>query len=503
MMVGGATYRIIKHCGNDRAARGSKPGQAPHCTTSKHRGNPLQNFIQRILLSAILLLPAAASAQTHEYMLDNGLKLLVREDHRAPEVVSQVWYKVGGSYEIDGSTGVSHALEHMMFKGTPTHPAGEFSRIIAENGGEENAFTGADYTAYFQTLEKSRLEIALELEADRMRNLSLPADEFAKEIQVVKEERRWRTDDEPEAFTYETAMATAFQTSPYRQPVIGWMADLNHMTVDDVKRWYTRWYAPNNAVLIVAGDVDPDAVHKLVQKYFGKLPRGEAVTVEPRPEVPQLGLKRVVVKRPAEVPYLAMIYKTPVLTTALEDKNVEEWEPYALEVLTGILDGGASARFSSHLVRGKEIAAMVNTDYRLASRLDSVLAIEATPSAGRTVGELESAIRAEIEDLKNKPVDPSELARVKAQVVSSDVYQRDSLFYQALLAGVLETVGLSWHVADEYVDKVKAITAEQVQAVAKKYLVDDRLTVAALDPQPMDKQHRPHGPMPGGHDIAR
>lgn len=440
-----------------------------------------------LFCAATLLVPFAAQAEVHEYLLDNGLKLLVKEDHRAPVVVSQVWYKVGSSYEYDGITGISHALEHMMFQGTERHAPGEFSRIIAENGGNQNAFTATDFTAYFQRLEKSRLAVSFELEADRMRNLIVTPEEFDKEIKVVREERRWRTEDAPESFAWETAMATAFQTSPYRHPTVGWMADLEAMQAEDVRAWYQRWYAPNNAVLVVAGDVDPEAVHQLAQKYFAPLPAGDLRAPSSRPEVPQQGVKRVTVKRPAEVPYLMMVFKTPTLTSAVASSDpIPEWEPYALEVLTGIVDGGSSARFAANLVRGKEVAATASADYQIASRLDSVLVLDGTPAQGHDVGALEEAIRAEVKNLQENLVDDRELERVKAQVVSQNVYQKDSVFYQALLLGVFECVGLSWKRVDEYVQKVQAVTAEQVQAVARKYLVDDNLTVAVLDPQPID-----------------
>lgn len=442
-------------------------------------------------------------AETREFTLDNGLKLLVREDHRAPVVVSQVWYKVGSSYEHDGITGVSHALEHMMFKGSKKYPPGEFSRVISANGGDENAFTGADYTAYFQTLEKSRLPISFELEADRMRNLTLPPEEFAKEIEVVKEERRWRTDDDPESYAYEVMLATAFQTSPYRQPIIGWMNDLETMTIAELRQWYQQWYAPNNATVIVAGDVDADEVHALAKKYFGPLKQGKVPLSNIRPEVEQHGLKRVTVKRPAELPYLMLAYKTPVLNSVhgADPATTPDWEPYALEVLGGILDGGNSARFASRLVRGQEIAATASLDYKFISRLENVLIISGVPANGHSVNELENAIRAELELLKTEPVTDAELDRVKAQVVANDIYQRDSLFYQGMVMGIFETIGLSWRQADEYVDRVKAVTAGQVQQVAQKYLIDDRLTVAELQPLPID----PNAPRPvaGGHDHVR
>lgn len=453
----------------------------------------------RLLFPVLVLLVAGyslnARAEAHEYVLDNGLKLLVKEDHRAPVVVSQVWYKVGSSYEYNGITGVSHALEHMMFKGTEKHPAGEFSRIISENGGRENAFTGDDYTAYFQTLEKSRLPISFELEADRMRNLTLPEDEFEKEIRVVQEERRWRTDDNPRNYTYETLNATAFQSSPYRIPTIGWMHDLKTMTIDELSDWYERWYAPNNATVVVVGDVDPDEVHRLAKEHFGPLPAGEPINFHPRPDVEQQGIKRVVVKRPAELPHLYMGYKVSGLKSAMDNPDkVPEWEPYALEVLAGILDGGTSARFTKNLVRGKEIAASIGTSYSLAKRLDGLFVVSAVPANGHTIDELEAAIRAEINDLVNNLVDEKELERVKAQVVAEDVYEKDSAFYQGMVLGIFETVGLPWQLADEYVDKVKSVSAEQVREVAGKYLVDDRLTVAELEPQPLDQPQRQRKP---------
>jgi zinc protease len=452
------------------------------------------------LLAVVLIAPNLAAANVHEYQLENGLKVLVKEDHRAPVVVSQIWYKVGSSYEHDGITGVSHALEHMMFKGTQKYAPGDFSRIISENGGRDNAFTGSDYTAYFQTMEKSRLKISFELEADRMRHLILPEEEFLKEIEVVKEERRWRTDDKPKSYVYETSMATVYQTSPYRFPVIGWMQDLDNMTIEDLSAWYQKWYAPNNATLVVVGDVNADEVFALAKEYFGPLPAGDPISMKVLNEVKQLGTKRIKVKRPAELPYLMMSYKTPVVKPGSEDDDWD-WEPYALEVLAGIIDGGNSARIESRMVRGSEVAASAGASYQMASRLDNLFVFSGTPAQGKSIQELEVAFRKEILDVQSKPVTEAELQRVKAQVISSDVYEKDSVFYQAMIIGTLETIGLSWRLADKYVERVKMITAEQVMEVAKKYLIDDRLTVAELDPQPLDKkQHRaPAGGFGHGH----
>ena len=432
-------------------------------------------------LVAALAAAPPAHAQVHEFNLENGLKLLVKQDRRAPVVVSQVWYRVGSSYEHDGITGVSHALEHMMFQGTEKYPDGEFSRIIAENGGNENAFTGKDYTAYFQMLEKSRLEVSLRLEADRMRNLLLSEEEFRKEIEVVKEERRLRTEDNPVAYLYEAALATAFQTAPYRHPVIGWMADLETMQLNDLKTWYDRWYAPNNATLVVVGDVEPEVVHRLTQKHFGPLEASVLPAPHTLPEVTQQGLKRITVKRPAELPHLLMAYKTPVLRDRAPPPA--SWEPYALEVLAGVLDGGNSARLATHLVRGREVAASVGVSYDLAGRLDGLFMIQAAPARGRTAAQVEQAVREQLDDIITGEISGQELARVKAQVVSSDVYERDSMFYQAMILGIFETTGLPWHLADEYVARIQAVSADQVKQVAAKYFRDDGLTVAVLEPQ--------------------
>ena len=414
-----------------------------------------------------------------ESTLDNGLKILVKPDHRAPVVVAQVWYKVGSSYEVGGSTGLSHVLEHMMFKGTAKLGPGQFSKIIAENGGRENAFTGKDYTAYFQQLEKTRLAVSFELEADRMRNLTLPEEEFNKEVKVVMEERRMRTEDKPRALTYEQFNAAAFISSPYHHPVIGWMNDLQNMKVVDLKAWYQKWYAPNNATLVVVGDVEPKKVFTLAKKYYGPLtPSKDLPRLKPRIEAPQYGERRITIKVPAKLPYLIMGYKVPSLNTAKQS-----WEPYALEVLAGILSGGDSARLPKELVRGAQMAASADVSYDMISRQSGLFIFDAIPSAKFSLADIEKALYKQIKKLKDEPVTEKELQRVKAQVVAGNVYEKDSIFYQAMNLGQLETVGLPWTLADEYLGKIRAVTAEQVQKVARKYFVDTQKTIALLEPQ--------------------
>ncbi|MES9992102.1 MAG: pitrilysin family protein [Candidatus Thiodiazotropha sp.] len=442
-------------------------------------------------LALTLLGIGHVGADVVEHKLDNGMKVIIKQDRRAPIVVSQVWYKVGSSYESGGITGISHVLEHMMFKGTTNHPPGEFSRIIAANGGDENAFTGRDYTAYFQTMASDRLQVSFELEADRMRNLLLLTEEFEKEVEVVKEERRMRTEDKPQSLTYERFIAGAYESSPYRNPVIGWMADLDALQVDDLKTWYRKWYAPNNATLVVVGDVDPEQVIALAEQHFGPLKPEQVAKPKPRLEPAQRGSKRFTVKVPARQPYLIMGYKTPVV-----GKADQVWEPYALEMLAYILDGGSSARLSNNLIRGSKLAVAADTSYSAFTRLPGMLVMDAIPAPDSSIEAVEKALLTEIERFKTERVSEQEMERVRNQIIAAKVYEKDSVFYQAMLIGRLETVGLDWRLADEYVDRLKRVTAEQIKQVAQKYLVEENLSVAVLEPLPMETAM--NNPMSGG-----
>ena len=441
-----------------------------------------------------VLMAFSAQAEVFEQTLANGLKVIVKEDRRAPVVVQQIWYHAGSMDEQTGITGVAHVLEHMMFKGTKEVPVGEFSRRIAAAGGRENAFTSYDYTAYFQQLDRSRLELAMKLEADRMHNLDLSAQEFAKELRVVMEERRWRTDDDAHALLDERMMATAYQEHPYRNPIVGWMNDLDNMTVDDARRWYHTWYAPNNATLVIAGDVEARKVFELARKYYGPIRAVKQPERKHYAEPAQLGIKRIVVKAPAELPYLVMAWHAPTLRDVRQD-----WQPYALSVLAGVLDGNDSARLNKALVREQQVATSVGASYANTSRGPTMFTLEGTPARGQSVESLETALREQLRKVVQEGVSEEELKRVRAQVTAAEVYKLDSLFYQAMQIGQIESIGLSYRDLPVMLERLQAVTAEQVQAVARDILRDDQLTVAVLDPQPLAADRPQHGGMAHAH----
>jgi zinc protease len=386
--------------------------------------------------------------------------------------------------EHNGTTGVAHVLEHMMFKGTAKVPEGQFSKRIAAAGGRENAYTNRDVTVYFQQLQKDRLPISFELEADRMANLQLKDESFAKEIQVVMEERRLRTEDNPHAIVFEQLMSVAYQAHPYRRPIIGWMDDLQNMGPQDARDWYSRWYAPNNAVLVVAGDVSPKEVIELAKKEFGPIAPKALPVRKPQDEPAPRGEKRITVKAPAKQPYLLMTYHAPTLRDAEKDTV-----PWALQVLAGILNGNDSARLTKRLVKEQRLAVSVDASYDGMSRGPGMFYLDGTPAEGRSVAELEKALKAEIARVQKQGVSEEELNRVKAQVIAGDVYQRDSVFYQAMQLGELATLGLPLDLLEKRVEKFKSVTAEQVRSAAR-LLTEDKLSIAVLDPQPIDNQPR-------------
>ena len=444
-----------------------------------------QRFISLAALLAAIFFSIPVSANPFEHQLANGLRVIVKEDRRAPTAAHMVWYRAGSMDETNGTTGVAHLLEHMMFKGTPTIGAGEFSRLVAAAGGRDNAFTSRDYTAYFQQVPKQKLEQMMQLEADRMRHLTLEPKEFEQEIKVVMEERRLRTDDQPQATLSEQVHAVAFQAHPYRVPVIGWMNDLEAMTVQDARDWYERWYVPNNAWVVVVGDVDHQEVFRLAERYYGPLSSRPVPARKPQEEPAQTGIRRVTVKAPADLPVVLMAYKVSVIRDV--DKDVD---PYALDMLSAILDGHEAARFSKNLVREQRLAVSAGAGYDATARGPGLFYVQGSPSAGRSPADLEAGFRAEIARIVNEGVSEEELARAKAQLVAGQVYKLDSMFAQAMEIGQLEAIGIPYAADKRMIEKLQTVTAPQVQAVAAKYLIDDGLTVAELDPQPLPNTTR-------------
>lgn len=449
--------------------------------------NALARRAAGLLLSTVCLPLSALAADpqpTHEFTLDNGLKVIVREDHRAPVVVSQVWYKVGSSYETPGQTGLSHALEHMMFKGSKNVGPGQASLILRDLGAEENAFTSDDYTAYYQVLARDRLGVAFELEADRMASLLLPADQFSREIEVIKEERRLRTEDKPGAKAYERFKAMAYPASGYHTPTIGWMADLDRMKVEELRHWYQAWYVPNNATLVVVGDVQPDDVKALAQRYFGPIPRRDVPPSKIPLELAEPGERKITLHVQTQMPSLMYGFNVPSLSTAQDPRLVN-----ALRLISALLDGGYSARIPTRLERGEELVSGASSSYDAFSRGDGLFMISATPNVQKkkTLADTEAGIWRLLDELKTTPPTNAELERVRAQLIASLVYSRDSITSQASTIGELESVGLSWKLIDEELDALKSVTPADIQKAARTYFIRERLSVAHVLPE--EKAH--------------
>jgi zinc protease len=436
------------------------------------------------LLLAFAGFPAIAqepSQPTHEFHLDNGLKVIVREDHRAPVVVSQLWYRVGSSNEPPGQTGISHALEHMMFKGSENLGPGEASKLLGSLGAQENAFTSRDYTAYYQVLSREQLPIALEMEAERMHSARLPEDEFLREIEVIKEERRLRVDDNPNSLAYERFLTQAHMASPYGQPVIGWMHDIERLTIDDLRAWYNTWYQPGNAILVIVGDVSLEEVKPMIENYFGAIPAGELPPQKAPLELPGGAERNVTIEVDVRLPSLILSFNVPSLSTA-----TEAWEVHALRLLEGVLDAGYSSRLPSRLERGSAIATAASASYSAFPRGDPLFTLSGLPNQSReiTLDELEEALWEQIDLLKSTPPDSAELTRIKTQLIAEDVYARDSITHQANQIGQFESVGLSWELLEQDAAALEAITPQQVSAVARRYLVPQRLTRGHVVPTP-------------------
>lgn len=433
--------------------------------------------MQTLFIIFLMLFSCQSLSQAQEFILHNGLKVIVKEDKRAPIATFMIWYNVGAADESGGHTGLSHVIEHMMFKGSQQFPKGVFSKTIASIGGQENAFTSNDYTAFFEKVAAPHLKTCFMLEADRMTKLNLDAEEFAKEIKVIQEERRLRTDNNPQALAFERFLATAHLALAYNHPVIGWMSDLKNMSVLDVKEWYQRYYAPNNAVIVVVGDVQPDEVKSLAEQYFGSI---ESKPIPKRPlqkEPPSLGAKSIMIHGPAQLPMYLVGYMVPSVPSAKV-----AYEPYALELIAGILDAGESARLTKDLIRKNHVVSSAQTYYNIYSRYQTQFIVFGTPNQNHSIPDLRKAFLAEIEQLKTKPIPKDELQRVKNQIIAQKTYEKDSIFGQAMELGLLETVGIGWQKAANYNEHIQEVTAEQIMQTAKRYFTDNNSTQAELQP---------------------
>jgi zinc protease len=438
--------------------------------------------------------PSSAAAQgvvqPSVFTLDNGMTLIVKPDHRAPTAVNMVWVRVGAMDEVSGSSGIAHALEHMMFKGTKKLRPGEFSRRVAEMGGRENAFTTRDYTGYYQQIPSNRLEDVMKLEADRFANNQWADGEFKHEIEVVKEERRWRIEDQPRAMLYEVISGTAFLASPYRRPVVGWMSDLDAMTPQDARDFFHRWYVPSNAAVVIAGDVDPQQVLRMAQRTYGTIGKHAVPPRKPQIEPAQEGIRRVEHKAPAEQAYVALSYKVPQLRAF--DGSPETTDALALTVLAAVLDGYSGARLDRALTQGPDrVADSAGAGNGLWGRGPQLFTLDGVPAPGKTARQVEDALRAEVAKIARDGVNEAELQRVKTQWIAGQVYKRDSVFNQAQELGSFWAQGLPLDASDRLIDRLKAVTAQQVQSVASRYFGDDRLTVGTLDPLPRDPNAKP------------
>ena len=450
--------------------------------------------MKRFLTSFCLLICWAATAQTTpdvaQFTLSNGLTVIVKPDRRAPTAVHMLWVRVGAMDEVDGTSGVAHVLEHMMFKGTANLAPGEFSRRVAALGGRENAFTSRDYTGFYQQIPSQRLEDVMKLEADRFQGNQWSDAEFAKEIEVVKEERRMRTEDSPRATLYESMSAAVFMASPYRRPIVGWMNDLDAMTADDVRAFYRRWYVPANAAVVVAGDVDVAQVRQLAEKYYGSIPSRVVPTRKPRLEPNQAGVRRIDVKAPAEQAYVSLAFKVPELgATGLGTASAlsSDDDALALTVLAEVLDGYSGARLDRALTQGDaRVADSAGASNGLWGRGPQLFTLDGVPVRGKTAEQVEAALRAQVARIAQDGISEVELSRVKTQWVASEIYKLDSVFNQARSLGSYWALGLPLDAGERLVERLRTVTAAQVKAVAGKYFGDDQLTVATLRPQALD-----------------
>ena len=439
----------------------------------------------RVLLTVALCLGlvAGASAQTvalsgpqiavTEATLENGLRVLVQDDPRNPIVAVQVFYRVGSRNERPGATGLAHFLEHMMFKGTPTYGRGQISRLIEENGGRENAYTTKDLTSYYTNIAADKLDLVLRIEADRMRHLLLDAAEIDSERKVVMEERRMRSEDDPDGLVSEAMSSLAFVAHPYRWPIIGWMSDIARINRAELRAFYDTYYLPNNAIVVIAGDVRAPAALAMVRRHFAGVPRGPAPPPVTAVEPPAIDERRLVVRREQA--------QLPVVNIAWHVPNHTSPDAPALELLSTLLSSGRASRLYQKLVYEKRMVLGAGGDYSYFSLDPSLFWFYAAPLPGQAPEAVEQALLAEIERLKQEVVPEEELARARNQIEASFVWEQDSVFSRASALGRFEMLG-SWRLFDDYLPRLRAVTAADLQRVARTYFALDRKNVSILLP---------------------
>ncbi len=438
----------------------------------------LKIILPSVLMTVFLAAGTSFSADVKEYKLENGLKVLISEDHKVPLVTFQIWYRVGSRYEVSGKSGLSHFLEHVMFKGTPRFSSKEFSKIIQRNGGMDNAFTTKDYTAYFEVMASDRAGIPIDLESDRMTNLTMEPKETVAERSVVMEERRMRYEDDPQSSLFESIVATALVAHPYRRPVIGWMSDIGGLDRDDLYGHYKEYYSPDDAFIVVVGDVNTEELLKKIRASFGDKKKSDIKKAVVTQEPEQKGEKRVYLKKEAELPYVIAAYHTP---------SFPHKDSFALEVLNSVLSEGKSSRLYKSLIYEKKVALNTGADYS-GMYLDPFLFfLWGTPAEGKDSAELEKGLYAEVEAIKSAPPSEKEVQKAKNQIEASFVFGQDSLYMQAMKIGLFEILG-GWKLIDVYLDGIRKVTPEDVQRVAKKYLVEDNRTVGILVPIKREKK---------------
>jgi len=430
-------------------------------------------FLVLIAFVFIGLLISEAIATTTEYRLDNGMKVIIIEDPKSPMATFQVWYRVGSKDEPAGKTGISHLLEHMMFKGTPRYGSKEFSNIIQRNGGIDNAFTTKDYTVYFQNLPADRLGLSIELESDRMQNLLLDPKEVKAERDVVMEERRLRYEDDPQNLLYEDTVAAALKAHPYRTPIIGWMSDIASIERDDLYQHYRTYYSPDNAFIVIAGSVDKEKLTSELQRYFGGIKAQSQRPVRKKTQEPiQNGERRVYLKKEAELPYVLIAYPVP---------SFPHKDSFALEVLSAVLSRGKSSRLYRSLVYDKKVAIDTFSSYSGFYQDPFLFVLGGTAAPGQRAEDIERHLLLELETLKSGYIDNKELEKAKNQIEASFVFAQDSAHAKALYTGMFEVLG-DWRLRDKFIDGIRSVSVEDIKRVTESYFTQDRRTVGTLIP---------------------